>query len=459
MKNETHDLRVSARTARLTAGSDDTDSDPPWRFGGVAVAAGDILHMDDGTRVLMTAEELQKAATSQAEEPLTTDHPADDEGRPQYPPPTDETVGKVPKAGWLEEAQGVGYEATTHDKEIADGVRGETYEVSVHPKFKLGEYREDVQAYVAEDIQFLDLSVVSKGDSPSNTANWGPNEALASFTQATDIGAELTAGAASGAADGLDDRTEGVIASTVRSTLNAIGVGGANDRSGEWPPEDGAGGAASEEGADSDETTGAATGDGPESSVDGSDSDTMQDTKRQQYVQFLTANAGFDEESVASMDDDVLTETYELAAEGAGSGSDGGSTDGDDDDDSSDEPTLGEMTPAEAASELGDELREQGFVTEDNADELLAEAQDQLSKAEKVDEIIASSDDYDEDDREDLMASADPLLEQEHERVTGQSGAQLPSGTASVTASTPEFGSGDNADEDPDEYGTGVANH
>lgn len=160
------------------------------------------------------------------------------------------------------------------------------------------------------------------------------------------------------------------------------------------------------------------------------------------------------------MDDDVLEQTYELAAEEAGSGSgDGGSTDGDDDDNPSDEPTLGEMTPAEAASELGDELREQGFVTEDNADELLAEAQDQLSKAEKVDEIIASSDDYDEDDREDLMASADPLLEQEHERVTGQSGAQLPSGTASVTASTPEFGAGENADEDPDEYGTGVANH
>jgi hypothetical protein len=452
MKNETHDLRVSARTARLTAGLDDEEDgdNPPWRFGGVAVAAGDILHMDDGTRVLMTAEELQKAAESQSQEPLTTDHPEDDQGRPQYPPPTDETVGKVPKAGWLEDAQGVGYEATTHDKEIADGVRGETYEVSVHPKFKLGEYREDVQAYVAEDIKFLDLSVVSKGDSPSNTADWGPNEALASYTEETDIGAELTASADP---DGtLDDGTEGVISSTVRATLNAIGVGtGAGEAPDDWSPEDGSGYIPTEEGGSGSETAGA------ESPVDEDDSNThMKDDTREQYVQFLTANAAFDEESVEAMDDDVLKETYELAAEGAGSEADGGSTD-DDDDEPTDDKTLAEMTPAEAASELGDQLKQQGFVTEDNADELLAEAQDKLSKAEKVDEIIASSDEYDEDDREELMASADPLLEKEHERLTGQSGAQLQSGTASLSASAPEFGSDEETGDDPDEYGTGVA--
>lgn len=440
MKNtDTQDLRVSARTARLTAADDTDDDGPPWRFGGIAVAAGDILHMDDGTRVLMTAEELRKAAKSQAGEPLTVDHPADDQGRPQYPPPTDETVGKVPRAGWISEAEAIGYEATTHDKEIADGVQGGSYDVSVHPQFKLGEKREDVNAYVAEDIQFLDLSVVSKGDSPSNTAEWGPNQALASFTENTDIGSQLTASADG---DGLDEEQQGLISNTVSATLRAFGLSPSEERIDELDL------TAEEGGGDgSAETTGA------ESPSDADN--TMQDETREQYVQFLTANAGFEEESVESMDDDVLEQTYELAAEGAADGgsNDGGAGDGPDDDD---DKTLAEMTPDEAASKLGDSLREQGFITEDNADEVLAHAEEKRTKAEMADEIIAQSDEYDEGDREDLVASAEPLLKQEHDRVTGQSGVSLQSGTGALTAGAPGMDGGD-SDEDLDEYGTGMA--
>jgi len=450
MKNDTHDLRVSARTARLTAAQDDEDG-PPWRFSGVAVAAGDILHMDDGTRVLMTAEELKKAATSQAEEPLTVDHPSDEDGRPQYPPPTEETVGKVPKAGWLEEAQGVGYEATTHDQDIADGMRGESYEVSVHPQFELGSYRDDVEAYVAKNIEFLDLSVVSKGDSPSNTAQFGPSQALASYTEEHDIGDELSAN---------DSDTGGG-----RDLLAAVGakvfeLAGFNSTDApnvdpaELPDDVGASLHADVD-PDSTETTAA------ESAADNGSTQHMDDNTRQQYIQFLTANADFDEESLKAMDDGVLEQTYELAASDA---ADGGSTgDGGDDDDDGDadgdgdDLTLGEMTPGEAASELGDALKDQGFVTEDNADELLAQAEERKSKAEKVDEIIAQSDDYGEDDREDLMASADPLLEQEHDRLTGSGGVKLPSGAASLTAGAPTEDAGSSDDEDPDEYGTGVA--
>lgn len=450
MKNDIHDLRVSARTARLTAAQDDEDG-PPWRFSGVAVAAGDILHMADGTRVLMTAEELQKAATSQADEPLTVDHPSDGDGRPQYPPPTEETVGKVPKAGWLEEAQGVGYEATTHDRDIADGMRGETYEVSVHPQFELGEYREDVEAYVAKNIEFLDLSVVSKGDSPSNTAQFGPSQALASYTEEHDIGDELAA------TNSDTGASQDLLATVGAKVLELAGLGSADDANVDPAdlPDDVGSSLHADVDANSTETTAA------ESAVDDGSTQNMDDNTRQQYIRFLTANADFDKESVQAMDDDVLEQTYELAASDA---ADGGST-GDDDDDDDDgdagdddgDLTLGEMTPGQAASELGDALKEQGFVTEDNADQFLAEAQKQKSKAEKVDEIIAQSDDYDEDDREDLMASADPLLEQEHDRLTGSSGANLPSGTASLTAGAPTEDAGSSDDEDPDEYGTGVA--
>ncbi|WP_226040853.1 hypothetical protein [Natrinema sp. DC36] len=448
--NDMHDLRVSARTARLTAAIDDDDEDedgPPWRFSGIAVAAGDILHMDDGTRVLMTAEELRKAAESQADEPLTTDHPADDEGRPQYPPPTDETIGKVPKAGWIDDQQAVGYEASTHDENVAKGVRGESYDVSVHPRFRLGEFREDVQAYVGEDIEFLDLSVVSKGDSPSNTAKWGPSQALASYTEETDIGSQLTAGDGSGTGPDFEDSPNGAIGAAVRGTLQAIGfdIGRSDDLAGENgnplpEPSD-----LTANSTDT-ETTGA------ESPTDDPDPTDMDDNTREQYITFLTANADFDKESLEAMDDNVLNQTYELAAENAASdGGDGGSND--DPDNGGDDKTLGDMT----VDELGSALRDQGFVTEDNASDLVAQAQEEATKAQKVEEIIANSDQYEEDDREDLMASADTLVDSEYDRATGKSGMGLP-GAAGLTASAAAGGSNDNgADEDPDEYGTGVA--
>lgn len=524
---DTHDLRVSARTAQLLASDGDEDG-PPWHFSGVAVAAGDILHMDDGTPVLFTEEELRAAAETQAGEPLTKDHPRDEDGRPQYPPPTDETVGKVPKAGWLEDVEAVGYQADTHDETIAKGVQAGSYEVSVHPTFELGEKDPETGAFIARNIKFRDLSVVSKGDSPSNTAEWGPNQALASFTQSADIPSEL-------AADTDDDDTRsmvrrlaerfGLIESTdfrggVRMRdqttdgesvdLDDVGFDDAPwlvtlHQPGEEYPNVGEGLSPSIGASDpydagdyetdvtieldealaedqtlfallryhadgeisdpiptsdggyyldsafigvapdgvmdgTEEATASAGNEGAESPVD-RDSPLMDDNTREQYISFLTANAGFDEESVRAMDDSTLEQTHELAAE-----QDGGSTD-DDDDDSTDDRTIGDMT----VSELGSALQEEGFVTEDQADDLVAEAQTRQPKAEKVDEIVAKSDEYDEDDRESLMASPDTLIEREFKRVRGELAATLPGNAgqaASLTAG---------ADSDAvDEYGTGV---
>ena len=176
----TRATRAPARTVELEAIAEGAADGPPWTFSGIAVAAGDVLHMDDGTPVLFRAEELRQAASTQTDEPLTADHPEDAQGRPQYPPETDETIGRVHEAGWIESARGVGYEAVTHDETIARGIQAGSYEVSVHPTFELGGRDEGTGAFVAEDIAFRDLSVVSKGDSPSNTAEWGPNQALAS---------------------------------------------------------------------------------------------------------------------------------------------------------------------------------------------------------------------------------------------------------------------------------------
>jgi hypothetical protein len=435
---DTHDLRVSARTAQLLASDGDGDDGPPWRFSGVAVAAGDILHMEDGTPVLFTEDELRKAAETQADEPLTKDHPEDDQGRPVYPPPTDETVGKVPKAGWLDDAEGVGYEATTHDEEIAQGVQAGSYDVSVHPTFELGAKDPETGAYIARNIQFRDLSVVSKGDSLSNTAEWGPSQALASLT-ADAIGDELTASADEG---GTSDQ-ESLVSSAVNGTLRALGLSPGDVDAERFSAE---GGSTDNEGA--------------ESPADAdSDSSSMDDDSRKQYRTFITAHSSLDEDDVAEMGDGLLEQTHEIVAEAATDGGDGGSTsdaDDDHDDDPSDDDdrTIADMT----VDELGSALRDQGFVTEDNVDDLTEQVTAQQTKGEKVDAIIANSDDYEEGDREDLMASADKVVDREHERVTGTPGSQLP-GAAGLAASATPTGSDSTDDEDVDAYGTGVADH
>ncbi|MDL0133513.1 hypothetical protein [Halobacterium salinarum] len=553
--SDNYDLRVSARTCRLTAGTtdDEADTGPPYRFGGIAVAAGDVLHMDDGTRVLMTAEELSKAADTQANEPLTKDHPEDDQGRPKYPPEVDETFGKVPKAGWVDDQEAVAYEATTHDETIGTGVQAGSYDVSVHPFFGVEPYDGDEADVKAVDINFADLSVVSKGDSPSATAEFGRNEALASYTASADIGAELTAvddvedapaderglveklarkmgiigdhGDRRGAVWFTDQTSDGSTVTLQEARFadarwlacahlegdvhSDIGPG-LGEAIGEGPAFEGdevamdvdipladeleedatvyvalhyaddAGDAVepitaadggffwdsafvgvapdaaevtadkAQETTEAESSTDSPSGGSGNTPADGGDSDSlnMDDNTRSQYESFLTANAGFDDDSVSGMSDDVLKQTYELAAEGAGDSADndGGSTD-----DDTDDKTLGEMTPAEAK----EALEEQGFVTQDNFDEATA----QISKSEKVDEIIANSSDYEDGDRQELMASADKIVNREHDRVTG--GASQVPGMAGLTASAePQFGSSDNGDEeDLDDYGTGVAEH
>jgi hypothetical protein len=175
----------------------------------------------------------------------------------------------------------------------------------------------------------------------------------------------------------------------------------------------------------------------------------MNDDTRSEYVEFLTAEAGFDEESLDGMDDDALEQTYSLAAEASAAGGDDPDDDPEDDDDpgAADQP-LAEMTLAD----LAEGLKQQGFVTEDNASDLVQEAQAQASKAERVDEIIAKSTDYDEDDREALLASADKVVEREHQRVRSAGAAGLPGTAGAATSLTASTGGEDS----PDAYGTGV---
>ena len=450
---ETQTVRVAARTATLQArdapGSDD---DGPWTFSGIAVAAGDILYEADGTPILFTEEELRTAARTQTGEPLSRDHPSDEDGNPIYPPPTDETVGRVEAADFLDEAGGVAYRALTHDREVAQAVRAGTFDVSIHAVYERGDEDPETGAIVAENIRFRDLSVVSKGMSPSNTAEWGENYALAQALGGPAPGGD-SGGDGDGADDGVDHDREGLIESTVKATLRAFNL----DLDAAPPADGGAAGP----GRDADSGDGTETETmGAESPVDDStDNDIMDENQREQYRSFIVAHSSIDEENVAGMSDSLLKQTHSIVAEAAVEADgdddpDAGADDGSDSDADADSDGAAGMEPADLTAQIESAVES---VLEERAPDLVAQASARASKAEKVDAIIAASDEYGEDDREELLASADALVDSEHTRLTGSpTGAPLPGALGSGSATVQAGGRSDD-DEDLDAYGTGVA--
>lgn len=377
---QTHNLRVSARTARLTASDDEGEGG--YRFGGIAVGENDILYTDDGTPVIFTPEVLAESAETQAGEPLSIDHPEDDTGNPVYPPPVDQTPGKVPKAGYVP-GQGLGYEANTHDESIANGVKAGSYDVSVHPTFDLTDEQDpETGAYIPTNVEFLDLSVVSKGMSPSNTAEWGPNAALASWTRQADIGAEIEAQATP------DEEPP----NWFRSWAEKLGLTASADED-------------------------------PE--VDEQESDEP-------------AESGTDETDNTDMTDEETEETAEEQP-------------GEEEVDEVETKTTPETDTNTVEVDIGEHEDFDAFL-DSKIEQQVSEATAKKDKAEMADEVIAASEDYDEDDRESLIAS--DFLDRIHDRETSTTGAHLP-GSAGARSSVTASVNGDGEDL-VDEYGTGM---
>lgn len=435
-----HDLRIVARTAELTASA---DTDDEWRFGGVAVGENDILYTDDGTAVLFTPEILEAASHTQAGEPLTIDHPQDENGAPLYPPPLDESWGRVTKAGYVP-GRGMVYESTTHNEDIADGVKAGSYDVSVHPRFDLGEQDPETGAYLPENVVFQDLSVVSKGMSEANTAEWGANGALASWTRQADIGAEIDAHAPSDPEPDSNASREGLIASTVKATLTGLGLSTTaitadadeSDSESESEPE-------------SDEA--------PAPDADESDGESPADEQPSDESAEADTDTRHEDEPTPNMSEEDPDNESEQEQEQERTPEDGDQTDtksdGVSDEDVSPEDGV-EYVTKQDFDDFAKEIKE-AMLTQGDAVELHDEALAQKQKSEKVEEIIAESPQYDEEDREDLMASADTVVDNTHATVTGGRTARLP-GSAGVGRSIQASYNDDDDEETLDDYGTGV---
>lgn len=176
------------------------------------------------------------------------------------------------------------------------------------------------------------------------------------------------------------------------------------------------------------------TDEGAESSVE-SNSQTMDDDKRQELINDITSNSNIKADSLEGMGDTCLQNTHEHVT---------ANNDGDDpDDDPDDDPT---------DPQLGDDDEE--YVTRDELDsfaddivERVSANQKQSEKEEQVDRIIANSADYDEDSRDELLDTPESVLDSLESKAT-QSANVLGGRGASQQVSA-------NAGEDLDDYSDG----
>lgn len=436
----TEHIRANARTARLeaAAGPESTD-DPdfsqenaPWEFSGVAVAENDILRKPDGTPVLFTPDELAARAETQAERPLTKDHPTDENGDPAYPPPTDETIGDVPKAGHVG-GKGMVYSAKTHDPDIAAGVYAGSYDVSVHPRFNEGDVDPETGAVIAEDSVFLDLSVVSDGDSDHNTAEWGPSRELAAWTHSEDFGDELAAATsgdpdAENAPSNLDGRDADSLWRMFGRKIGALSADAGGEPGGDADGEDEQGGdGPADTGSDADEETTA--------------SSNMVDIDRETLVQAVASKKDLDEDTLGELSDEALQTLYMSAMKGD-DGSDDGGEDGEDGEDGG----SGEgLDPEDLEAAVG--------MDEDRVREIVAEERENAEMQEAV-ANVAEAEDLDEE----TVASEWPAEAIEsHEANSAPDAAAYPGG-GGVTGEL-EAGAigGEDGDDALDDYDTGVA--
>lgn len=156
--------------------------DGPWLFHGVALGESEEVHADKGGHLLFPRAELEAAAPTLVNT-TTVDHIPDEELT------TEDVVGEVTAAAY-EPGVGVVYDLEVYDADLARKLRNDALEVSVEvgqPESQSTD--EETGATVLHDFEFVRLSIVPDGASPSNTVIPGPaseDPTIAALAAATD---------------------------------------------------------------------------------------------------------------------------------------------------------------------------------------------------------------------------------------------------------------------------------
>lgn len=477
-------IRTPTAGARLqtVAGASFDSNDGPWTVSGVALGDDNILHTPDGEPVLFSSDVLAESASTMVGEPVTVDHPKDDNGEPAYPPPTDETVGKVTDAKHVP-GKGVVFSASVHDPGIARGIDGQSYDVSVHPTFRTDGTDEETGAEKASAVDFLDLSVVSLGDSPDNYARIGPSKDVAAWLHAGGVG-EVFAAAAQVHDPSYSSTTEGEWSKPSMSDFDTDDL---SEIAGHFlvsfdgfPPEnfgDLSLPVVSVSGALNRNAL--ANAKSRASQVDGLSGDALSrvETKIDNLAEKeFDADFGESEsESTASLWRRLgqrvgvaTAATEQPSDESAESGTDTDTSDlstmTEEDEETADveEQTSGESAATKDEQPPAENVVEVDLGEHESLEEMIDSrvsqqveaSREQADKQQKVDEIIAYDEDYDEDDREDLLAAPSSVIEKNHKKATTTSAAPAPGVGGGRSEARAALG-GD--DDDLDEFGTGVS--
>jgi hypothetical protein len=153
----------------------------PYTVHGVAIGAGDVT-LGENSAKFWPAEALRRAAATLVGVPLTKNH--DDER-------VEAVIGEVVDAGFDPDV-GVVYEAEVDDRGLATKIARGRLEVSIHAVHADGG-RTDDGYMIAEQIRFLDLSVVPRGAAQSNTIESGTSQSEALASLSTDEVATMLA--------------------------------------------------------------------------------------------------------------------------------------------------------------------------------------------------------------------------------------------------------------------------
>jgi len=178
MTNEQLQANYDSNVAELASDFDEDDS--PFMVSGVAIGEDEVTHGAHGAK-FWPAHELRKAADSLSGVPLTKNHNSRD---------VEAVVGQVMRAAYRD-GIGVVYEAEIDDPELAQKVDRGRLDVSIHAVHADGG-EDDEGRMIAEDIEFVDLSLVPIGAAESNEVDTGESDAMASaMLSAAEIGDEL----------------------------------------------------------------------------------------------------------------------------------------------------------------------------------------------------------------------------------------------------------------------------
>lgn len=150
--------------------SDDLEDEGPWKIHGVAIGAGDTTLGQSGIKKFWPGESLSRGASTLSNTPLVANHINND---------VYSVVGEVLKSKF-EEGVGVIYEGEIDEKELAKKVDRGRLDVSPRIRHENVEEMDENEdgARVVSEVEFVNLSLVPVGASPSASVETGSSSSL-----------------------------------------------------------------------------------------------------------------------------------------------------------------------------------------------------------------------------------------------------------------------------------------